>query len=414
MYNNNETFAIDNLFTDGYKEGQALNSLSNRASLNRSDDTQPEIERGGFAANIEGTNGAVFATLHRFNYEPEDLPLLYLVPLVRTAWAEGMVTRRERRFVLEAAHLQGIAPGSRAYERLSGWLDFEPTQAFYKNSFTLLCAVLHSLPSDERELNRVTEEEVRALILQGAEAGVFAHSEREIVESVFRLDDRSVNELMMRRREVVWLDADASGEEIRRTVTENSYSRFPVCEGSLDNVIGIAKAKHLLERCLNNESLDLRAVMTAPLFVPETQTALQVLELFKNAHTHIALVIDEHGGVEGLVTINDVLEAIVGEMQMGGAESLAVMREDGSYLLDGALPIEEFAKIFTINSSLETERGDYHTLAGFVLARCDNIPKTADVFEWRNLRFEIVDMDGRRVDKVLVSHLEVATASNGV
>ncbi len=154
MYNNNETFAIDNLFTDGYKEGQALNSLSNRASLNRSDDTQPEIERGGFAANIEGTNGAVFATLHRFNYEPEDLPLLYLVPLVRTAWAEGMVTRRERRFVLEAAHLQGIAPGSRAYERLSGWLDFEPTQAFYKNSFTLLCAVLHSLPSDERELNR--------------------------------------------------------------------------------------------------------------------------------------------------------------------------------------------------------------------------------------------------------------------
>ena len=278
-------------------------------------------------------------------------------------------------------------------------------------STSVVLKLLRVKPSTEPS---VTEEEVRALILQGAEAGIFEHSEREIVESVFRLDDRSVNALMMPRREVVWLDADASGEEIRRTVTENPYSRFPVCEGSLDNVVGIAKAKHLLERCLNNEPLDLRAAMTAPLFVPETQTALQVLELFKNAHTHIALVIDEHGGVEGLVTINDVLEAIVGEMQMGGAESPAVMREDGSYLLDGALPIDEFAAIFNIGSSLEIERGDYHTLAGFVLARFGRIPKTADVFEWQNLRFEIMDMDNRRVDKILVSRLEVAAASNVV
>ena len=278
-------------------------------------------------------------------------------------------------------------------------------------STSVVLKLLRVKPSTEPS---VTEEEVRALILQGAEAGIFEHSEREIVESIFRLDDRSVNALMMQRREVVWLDADASGEEIRRTITENPYSRFPVCEGSLDNVVGIAKAKHLLERCLNNEPLDLRAAMTAPLFVPETQTALQVLELFKNAHTHIALVIDEHGGVEGLVTINDVLEAIVGEMQMGGAESPAVMREDGSYLLDGALPIDEFAAIFNIGSSLEIERGDYQTLAGFVLARFGRIPKTADVFEWHNLRFEIVDMDNRRVDKILVSRLEVAAASNVV
>lgn len=175
-------------------------------------------------------------------------------------------------------------------------------------STTVVLKLLRVKPSIEPS---VTEEEVRALILQGAEAGIFEHSEREIVESVFRLDDRSVNDLMMQRREVVWLDADASGEEIRRTITENPYSRFPVCEGSLDNVVGVAKAKHLLERCLNGEPLDLRAAMTAPLFVPETQTALQVLELFKNAHTHIALVVDEHGGVEGLVTINDVMEAIV-------------------------------------------------------------------------------------------------------
>ena len=278
-------------------------------------------------------------------------------------------------------------------------------------STTVVLRLLRVKPSTEPS---VTEEEVRALILQGAEAGIFEHSEREIVESVFRLDDRSVNALMMPRGKVVWLDAKASIEEIRRTIIENSYSRFPVCEGSLDKVIGIAKAKHLLERCLNNEPLDLRAAMTAPMFVPETRTALQMLQIFKNSRTHIALVIDEHGGVQGLVTMNDVLEAIVGEMQTNGAESLAIMREDGSYLLDGVLSIDEFADIFNIRSSLEMERGDYHTLAGFVLVRCGQIPKTADVFEWQNLRFEIMDMDGRRVDKVLVSRLEVAAASKVV
>jgi putative hemolysin len=257
----------------------------------------------------------------------------------------------------------------------------------------------------------VTEEEVRALITQGAEAGVFERSEREIVESVLRLDDRGVNFLMTPRREVVWLGADASAEEIRRTITENQYSRFPVCEGSLDNVVGIVKAKNLLERCLNNEPLDLRRAMTAPLFVPETLTALEVLEIFKNAHTHTALVIDEHGGVEGLVTVNDVLEAIVGEMRNGAAEDLTVAREDGSYLLDGALPIDEFAGIFNVESILGDERGNYHTLAGFVLARLGHIPQTGDVFEWQKLRFEIVDMDGRRVDKVLVGAATAATAA---
>ncbi|MDQ3750887.1 MAG: CBS domain-containing protein, partial [Acidobacteriota bacterium] len=147
-------------------------------------------------------------------------------------------------------------------------------------------------------------------------------------------------------------------------------------------------------------------------FVPETLTGLEVLELFKNARTHIALVIDEHGGVEGLVTVNDVLEAIIGEMRIGEAEELTIEREDGSYLLDGALPIDEFADIFNVESWLGGERGNYNTLGGFVLARLGHIPKTADVFEWQKLRFEIVDMDGRRVDKILVSRQEAA-ASNG-
>lgn len=152
--NNNETFAIDNLFTDGHKDEQTPNPLSNKAPFKVSDDTQRDIERGGFAANISVTNDAVIAALRSFDYELDDVPLLYLVPLVRTAWAEGVVTRRERRLILEAARQHGIAPGSRACEKLSGWLDFEPTEEFYKNSFSLLGTLLHSQPSDESELNR--------------------------------------------------------------------------------------------------------------------------------------------------------------------------------------------------------------------------------------------------------------------
>jgi len=278
-------------------------------------------------------------------------------------------------------------------------------------STAIVLKILRVKPSDEPA---VTEEEVRAMISHGAEVGIFEPSEHRLVESVFRLDDRSVGALMMPRRDVVWLDADASPEEIRRTISENQYSRFPVAEASLDNVIGVVKAKHLLERSLNNEPLDLRRAMTAPLFVPETRTGLQVLELFKNSHTHIALVINEHGGVEGLITMNDVLEAIVGEMpQTGAADGLIVKREDGSYLLDGGLALDEFARLFELEDALETERGKYHTLAGFALLRFGHIPQTGDFFQWQNLRLEIVDMDRNRIDKVLVSPAAKSAVSAG-
>jgi putative hemolysin len=168
-------------------------------------------------------------------------------------------------------------------------------------------------------------------------------------------------------------------------------------------VLAVVKAKDLLGRCLAGEPLDLRASMKQPLFVPVGRSALQVLELFKSAHTHIALVIDEYGAVEGLVTMNDVLEAIVGDMPAaGGTESYAVKREDGSWLLDGALLIEEFKEIFPVGDLPGEDRGRYQTLAGFVLMYLGRVPKTADYFEWQGLRFEIVDMDGHRIDKVMV------------
>lgn len=250
----------------------------------------------------------------------------------------------------------------------------------------------------------VTEEEIKVLIHQGAEAGVFEHSERQIVESVFRLDDRRVTALMTPRMEIVWLDADAPPEGIRRALAESHYSRFPVARGSLDNVLGVVKAKDLLGRCLAGEALDLRASAGQPLFVPEFQTALQLLELFKNAYTHFALVVDEYGSVQGLVTMHDVLEALVGDMPAAaGTEADAVEREDGSWLLDGALLLDEFREIFPVGVLPGEERGGFETLAGFVMTQLGRVPRAADHFEWGGLRFEVVDMDGRRVDKVLVA-----------
>jgi putative hemolysin len=252
----------------------------------------------------------------------------------------------------------------------------------------------------------VTEEEIRVLILQGAEAGVFEHSEREIVESVFRLDDRRVTALMTPRLEIAWLDADAPPEEIRRRVAESRHSRFPVARGQLDEVLGVVRTKDLLGRCLAGEPPDLRSSLRAPLYVPESQSALQLLELFRKAHTHLALVVDEYGSVQGLVTVHDVLEAIVGDMSAArGSEPEAVERENGSWLLDGALLVDEFREIFPVGELPGEGRGSYQTLAGFVITQLGRVPRAADHFEWGGLRFEVVDMDGRRVDKVLVTPL---------
>lgn len=249
----------------------------------------------------------------------------------------------------------------------------------------------------------VTEEEIKVLIEQGTQAGVFEETEQDLVESVFRLGDKRVGALMTPRREIVWIDRQTSPPEIRRKMTESHYSRFPVCEGAIDNVVGVVKAKDYL--ALPDETASLQSVIKQPLFVPETVTALHTLKLFKNSHTDIALIVDEHGAFEGLVTTNDILEAIVGDIALpaGQAESYAVRREDGSWLLDGALPIDEFKEIFLISRLTGEEKGAYQTLAGFILMYLGRIPSVADCFEWNGLRFEIMDMDGNRIDKVLVA-----------
>ncbi|WP_414572032.1 hemolysin family protein [Nostoc sp. CCY 9925] len=251
---------------------------------------------------------------------------------------------------------------------------------------------------------QVTEEEIKILIEQGTEAGTFEEAEQDMVERVFRLGDRPVSYLMTPRPDIVWLDLDDSAEENRQKMVDSAYSRYPVCQGGLDNVLGVIPVTDLLARSFRGEQLDLTVGLRQPVFVPESTRGLKVLELFKQTVTHMALVVDEYGVIQGLVTLNDIMSEIVGDVPStdGQDEPQAVQREDGSWLLDGMLPVEEFLELFGMEEWESEERGSYQTLGGFVITHLGRIPAAADHFEWEGMRIEVMDMDGNRVDKVLV------------
>lgn len=272
-----------------------------------------------------------------------------------------------------------------------------PAVSLLSVSTELILRLLGAQPSQDPP---ITEEEIRVLMEQGAQAGVFDEAEHEMITAVFRLGDRRAGELMNPRTEIIWLDVDDSLEEIIDTITNSGYSRFPVCQDDLDHVIGIVQAKDLLAHSLAGQPLDLKNSLRPPLFVPESNPVVKVLELFKQVQMPLALVIDEYGGTQGLITLNDILEAIVGDVEID--EPQAVQRQDGSWLLDGTLLVEEFKEILQLEVLPAEAEGYYQTLGGFVMMCLGRIPVSGDYFHWRNLRFEVVDMDGRRVDKVLV------------
>ncbi|MBG1266177.1 hemolysin family protein [Nostoc sp. WHI] len=251
---------------------------------------------------------------------------------------------------------------------------------------------------------QVTQEEIKILIEQGTEAGTFEEAEQDMVERVFRLGDRPVSYLMTPRPDIVWLDLDDSAEENRQKMVESAYSRYPICQSGLDNVLGVIPVTDLLARSFRGEQLDLTVGLRQPVFVPESTRGLKVLELFKQTITHMALVVDEYGVIQGLVTLNDIMSEIVGDVPStdGQDQPQAVQREDGSWLLDGMLPVEEFLELFGMEEWESEERGSYQTLGGFVITHLGRIPAAADHFEWQSMRIEVMDMDGNRVDKVLV------------
>jgi putative hemolysin len=253
----------------------------------------------------------------------------------------------------------------------------------------------------------VTEEEIHLLIDQGKQAGVFQESEQDMVEGIFSLGDSRVYSLMTPRTELVSLDITDSIEEIRQKIAECPYSRFPVLQDSIETILGIVKSRDLLVASLSGKEIDLNALLKPAYFIPETMFASRALELFKEKNTELLLVIDEFGGLQGLLTINDILEEIVGAMEF--EEPQATQRQDGSWLLDGMLEVDEFKEIFNFASL--THEDEYETLSGFVMTSLGRVPQTTDHFEWNGYRFEVIDMDGRRVDKVLVTTLPKTPSS---
>lgn len=275
---------------------------------------------------------------------------------------------------------------------------FSPFVWFLGKMTEILLKFLGIEPGNEPP---VTEEEIQLLIDQGTQAGIFEEAEHDMVEGVFSLGDQRVYSLMTPRTDIVWLDIDDTIEEIQAKIAENDFSRFPVRQGTLDVILGIVKARDLLVPSLKGEKITLKDMLKPAFYVPETMFASRALEILKEKGTDMLLVIDEFGGLQGLLTINDILEEIVGEMEQD--EPQATQRQDGSWLLDGKLEIDEFKEIFNLPNL--PHENEYETLSGFVMVSLGRVPQVADHFEWNSFNFEIIDMDGRRVDKVLVTTL---------
>ena len=312
---------------------------------------------------------------------------------------------------LAMRHPESIATWVAVPLRWFAWLS-TPMVHLLSISTDLICRLFGQTPSQEP---LVTEEEIKDLVQQGARAGIFQEEAEDMVQAVLHLGDKTARSLMTPRTQIAWLDLESSMEQIRAKIGASGRSRFPVAAGSLDKVSGIVQAKDLLALALANKPIDLNTLMQEPLFVPRTISALELLESFKQTNKHIALVVDEYGGIEGLLTHHDILQAIAGDIPIGEkpADPKAVKRHDGSWLLDGMLSIEEFKEIFHVETLPGEKRDAYQTLGGFVFTQMGRVPAVAEFFEWRGLRFEIVDMDGKRIDKVLVMSKEAAGAVNG-
>ncbi len=273
-------------------------------------------------------------------------------------------------------------------------------------------AVLRLLRVKPTSEPTITEEEVKILIDQGTLSGVFEEMEQDIVERVFRLSDRTVRSLMTSRLEMIWLDAEDALEENMRKVIASGHSNFVVCRGSLDNVLGIIRAKDLLMQFAGGQQVSVLSAVQQPPVVPKNMKALNAVERLRAEKSPLALVVDEYGIIAGMITFTDVLEAIVGDipgMDNPGEEPEATQREDGSWLFDGQIAVHDLQMILDLDE-LPAEEANYETVGGLFMALVGRIPVVGDHFEWQNLRFEIVDMDGHRVDKVLVAPVLPSTS----
>jgi putative hemolysin len=261
--------------------------------------------------------------------------------------------------------------------------------------------VLKIKPSQD---SKVTEDEIKAIIKEGTEDGEIQEIEQDIVERVFHLGDRKAGSLMVHRTELVYLNIQDSEEKNKSKILNNLYNVYPVCDGNLDKILGIVYIKDLFTVILKQEDFDILKYIKEPLFILESNSAYEVLEKFRESKRHFGLVVDEYGSVIGLVTLNNLLLTLVGEIRASDQqdEYEIVKRDDGSWLVDGQLPFYDFVQEFDIQY-VDKSKVKYNTLGGFALSNLHRIPHTGDKFTWREFEFEIVDMDGNRIDKILVT-----------
>ncbi len=249
----------------------------------------------------------------------------------------------------------------------------------------------------------VTEEEIAASLEEGLDAGVIEAQEHQMVRNVFRLDDRKVSSIMIPRTEIVWLDSAALPADVLKVVSADEHSRYPVCRGGLDDLVGVVSAQSLLQQVMSGAALEVTERLQPPVFVPETLSGMELLDQFRASNVQVVFVVDEYGVVQGMITVRDVLEAIAGEFTTPSDDAWAVRREDGAWLFDGLIPVTELKDRLDLKELPQEDRGRYNTLAGLIMLLLGRLPDVTDSVEWEGWRFEVVDLDGKRIDKVLAS-----------
>ena len=263
-------------------------------------------------------------------------------------------------------------------------------------SSNLIVKIFGLKPKD----NQVTEEEIKAIISEGTEQGTIEETEQEIIERVFHLSDRNITSLMTHRSDIIWFGLDDTEEMIKEKITGEPHSVYPICDATIDDIKGVVAIKDLY---VSPDNVQFRNLMRPALFVPENNTAFQVMEKFKESKLHSCFIVDEYGSILGMITLNDILEAIIGDLPQPDVEDYEIAeREDGSFLVDAQIPFYDFLSRFDKAEWMNEGEQEFDTLAGFILHRLERIPKTGDKLEWKGFAIEIVDMDGHRIDKVLV------------
>jgi len=294
---------------------------------------------------------------------------------------------------------------ARVMSRPMWWLS-RATRPFVRLLSAATDAILRLLGIRDNGDRGVTEEEIAAQLEEGLDAGVIEAHEHQMVRNVFRLDDRQIGSMMIPRSDIAWLNAEVPFSDNLATIAEHGFSRYPVCRGGLDDVVGVATAQTLLHQLSQTGVIDLSNSLLPAVFVPETLSGMELLEHFRGSDTQMVFVVDEYGEIQGVITLRDLLEAITGEFKPPEPEDAwAIQRDDGSWLIDGLIPVPELKDRLAIKALPDEDRGRYNTLAGMVMLLLGRVPQTTDVVEWDGWRFEVVDMDGKRIDKVLAAAL---------